>query len=70
MTSDTLKVHVNASLNPFEFRASIQYGKPDRRSRKTVSIPLNSGHRFNPAMPPNALKVGRLNPFEFRASIQ
>ena len=36
----------------------------------TVSIPLNSGHRFNSSvLPTHATQVG-LNPFEFRASIQ
>ena len=61
---------VRHSLNPFEFRASIQSMPARARPRHAVSIPLNSGHRFNLCCQAGYARRVSLNPFEFRASIQ
>ena len=61
---------LDMSLNPFEFRASIQYHQQRGARRMAVSIPLNSGHRFNPRKSWTPRASSGLNPFEFRASIQ
>ena len=58
-------------LNPFEFRASVRTrGGVQARAGGQVSIPLNSGHQFEPVVYGVYEYDTRLNPFEFRASVR